>query len=472
MGLLSNEIRAKQAKEQESTFGFNKGIGAYLANTPERLRQQDIDAGWVPKGQQPVAPQSAEPTFGQVMEDNALAQQFAAQQPFEQANEQVAAGMMSDNQAQENEGQYAIPKQEPIDIKVDKVQNEIALPFVQANPAGKQAMQVLEEVNAGDNQTDQAAVEAADKTLDDEYKAVIAGLKTPIQAAKDYEKALKDQPWYEDNKVWGAAVTFGLTMLMGGDPRTALLGAAITAGRVSKQERDKFDKLTVSDSKAFEQYYDNLNKLEGDRLSALGETIGTSREQGFKTSEREAGQGFDTREREQEQTFESKENRLSEAASLKEKMLDIRKAANKVDVKVINGLREQSVELDEQLLDLDRVQNLVNENPGAIGPIDNFTTSIGRLFDSKDYQDNRALQQYTNGKALELTQMLKGSISDKDLQKIEETLPKVSDHPSVWNDWINLTRDSTNRAKANTNKRLGGGDQTRKIFNPATGKIE
>lgn len=82
---------------------------------------------------------------------------------------------------------------------------------------------------------------------------------------------------------------------------------------------------------------------------------------------------------------------------------------------------------------------------GSVGPaagsgpakVGNQVAAALGLGREQQFQDQRQLEMAISNKVLEGAQVMKGNLSDKDVRFLQATVPKLSDTPQVWNEYLN-----------------------------------
>lgn len=82
---------------------------------------------------------------------------------------------------------------------------------------------------------------------------------------------------------------------------------------------------------------------------------------------------------------------------------------------------------------------------GGVGPaagslpvqVGNRIAAALGLGREQQFQDQRQLEMAISNKVLEGAQVMKGNLSDKDVRFLQATVPKLSDTPAVWNEYLN-----------------------------------
>lgn len=72
-----------------------------------------------------------------------------------------------------------------------------------------------------------------------------------------------------------------------------------------------------------------------------------------------------------------------------------------------------------------------------IGQVGNRVAAALGLGREQQFQDQRQLEMAISNKVLEGAQVMKGNLSDKDVRFLQATVPKLSDTPQVWNEYLN-----------------------------------
>lgn len=98
-------------------------------------------------------------------------------------------------------------------------------------------------------------------------------------------------------------------------------------------------------------------------------------------------------------------------------------------------------ELFQSITDAENSLDVVGMGPAGGGVTGRTVASVAQLFGSPERKtEQRKLDFLVNKKVLESVEMMKGSLSDKDVKFLKDTAPKLSDPPELWKEYLSRWR--------------------------------